>query len=60
VVCHIDLDDGIVVELGSMKRLLKVLKELATEIGLSLGDLLEGIVFLAFDGKAPSSRTIRI
>lgn len=36
-------------------RLLKVLKALATELDLSLGDLLEGIVLHAFDGKAPFS-----
>ena len=34
-------------------RLLKVLKGLATELDMSLGDLLEGIVLHAFDGKAP-------
>jgi hypothetical protein len=34
-------------------RLLKVLKGLATELDLSLGDLLEGIVLHAFEGKAP-------
>jgi len=37
-------------------RLLKVLKALATELDLSLGDLLEGIVLHAFEGKAPFSR----
>ncbi len=36
-------------------RLLKVLKALATELDLSLGDLLEGIVLHAFEGKAPFS-----
>jgi len=36
-------------------RLLKVLKALATELGTSLGDLLEGIVLHAFEGKAPFS-----
>ena len=35
------------------KRLLKVLKALAEYHDLSLGDLLEGIVLHAFDGKAP-------
>jgi hypothetical protein len=35
------------------KRLLKVLKGLAEYHDLSLGDLLEGIVLHAFDGKAP-------
>ena len=34
-------------------RLLKVLKALATELDMSLGDLLEGIVLHAFEGKAP-------
>jgi hypothetical protein len=34
-------------------RLLKVLKGLATELDLSLGDLLEGVVLHAFEGKAP-------
>lgn len=37
------------------KRLLKVLKGLATELDLSLGDLLEGIVLHAFEGKPPFS-----
>ena len=36
-------------------HLLKVLKALATELDLSLGDLLEGIVLHAFEGKAPFS-----
>jgi hypothetical protein len=35
------------------KRLLKVLKALAAYHDLTLGDLLEGIVLHAFDGKAP-------
>jgi hypothetical protein len=35
------------------KRLLKVLKALAELCDLSLGDLLEGIVLHAFEGKAP-------
>ena len=35
------------------KRLLKVLKALADYHDLSLGDLLEGIVLHAFEGKAP-------
>ena len=35
------------------KRLLKVLKGLAELKDLSLGDLLEGIVLHAFEGKAP-------
>lgn len=37
------------------KRLLKVLKALAEYHDLSLGDLVEGIVLHAFDGKAPFS-----
>lgn len=36
-------------------RLLKVLKGLAELKGLSLGDLLEGIVLHALEGKAPFS-----
>ena len=35
------------------KRLLKVLKAFAELRDLSLGDLLEGIVLHAFDGKCP-------
>lgn len=35
------------------KRLLKVLKALAEYHDMSLGDLLEGIVLHAFDGKLP-------
>jgi hypothetical protein len=35
------------------KRLLKILKALAEYHDLSLGDLLEGIVLHAFEGKAP-------
>src|SRR5438034_3177591 len=42
------------------KRLLKVLKALAEYHDLSLGDLLEGIVLHAFEGKAPfGSESIR-
>ena len=45
------------------KRLLKVLKALAEYHDLTLGDLLEGIVLHAFDGKcpfeAPSLKRIR-
>jgi hypothetical protein len=37
------------------KRLLLVLKALAGAHDLSLGDLLEGIVLHAFEGKAPFS-----
>ena len=35
------------------KRLLKVLKGLAEYHDMSLGDLIEGIVLHAFDGKTP-------
>jgi len=35
------------------KRLVKVLKATAEYLDLSLGDLLEGIVLHAFEGKAP-------
>jgi hypothetical protein len=35
------------------KRILKVLKALAEYHEISLGDLLEGIVLHAFEGKAP-------
>ncbi len=38
------------------KRLLKVLKALADYHDLSLGDLLEGIVLHALEGKAPFSK----
>ncbi|HEY3644323.1 MAG TPA: hypothetical protein VGM16_03210 [Gammaproteobacteria bacterium] len=38
------------------KRLLKVLKAVAEDHDLTLGDLLEGIVLHAFEGKAPFSR----
>jgi hypothetical protein len=37
------------------KRILKVLKALAEYHDLTLGDLLEGIVLHAFDGKSPFS-----
>ena len=42
------------------KRLLKVLKALAELKDLTLGDLLEGIVLHAFEGKAPfSAQTLK-
>jgi len=41
------------------KRILKVLKALADLLDLSLGDLLEGIVLHAFDGKAAFSPETR-
>ncbi len=37
------------------RSLLKVLKGLAEYLDMSLGDLLEGIVLHAFEGKAPFS-----
>ncbi len=37
------------------KRMVKVLKALAAYLDMSLGDLIEGIVLHAFDGKAPFS-----
>jgi hypothetical protein len=42
------------------KRLLKVLKGLAELKDMTLGDLLEGIVLHAFEGKAPfSDKTLK-
>src|SRR5260221_12063677 len=38
------------------KRLLKVLKALAEYLDITLGDLLEGVVLHAFEGKAPFER----
>jgi hypothetical protein len=38
------------------KRLLKVLKAFAELKDITLGDLLEGIVLHAFEGKAPFSK----
>ena len=35
------------------KRVLQLLKTLATALDMTLGDLLEGIVLHAFEGKAP-------
>ena len=37
------------------KRLLKVLKALAEQLDMSLGDLLEGMTLHCFEGKAPFS-----
>ena len=37
------------------KRLLKVLKALAEQLDMTLGDLLEGITLHALEGKAPFS-----
>jgi predicted DNA-binding ribbon-helix-helix protein len=42
------------------KRLLKVLKAFAEYRDLTLGDLLEGIVLHAFDGKLPFSESSRL
>ncbi|MGH9503270.1 MAG: hypothetical protein ACRD20_10515 [Terriglobales bacterium] len=39
------------------KRILKVLKAFAEYHDLTLGDLLEGIVLHAFDGKTPFGQT---
>jgi hypothetical protein len=42
------------------RRLLKVLKALAEYQDMTLGDLLEGMVLHAFDGKAPfTAQTLR-
>jgi hypothetical protein len=38
------------------KRMLKVLKALAEQKDMTLGDLLEGIVLHTFEGKAPFSQ----
>jgi hypothetical protein len=37
------------------RRLLKVLKAIAEQKDMTLGDLLEGIILHAFEGKAPFS-----
>lgn len=37
------------------KKLVKVLKALAEQKDMTLGDLLEGIILHAFDGQAPFS-----
>ena len=39
------------------KRLLKVLKGLAEALDLTVGDLLEGVLLHAFEGKAPFSKS---
>ena len=42
------------------KRMLKVLKAIAEQKDMTLGDLLEGIVLHAFEGKAPfGSQTLK-
>ena len=55
---RIPFDETVVVErvqtgVRMEKRLLKVLKALADYHDITLGDLLEGIVLHAFDGKTP-------
>lgn len=55
---NVQLTDTVVIErvqtgVRMEKRLLKVLKALADYHDLSLGDLLEGIVLHAFEGKTP-------
>ena len=41
------------------KRMLKVLKALADSLDITLGDLLEGIVLHALEGKTPFSKPTR-
>jgi len=42
------------------KRMLKVLKAIAEQKDMTLGDLLEGIVLHVFEGKAPfSTQTLK-
>jgi predicted DNA-binding ribbon-helix-helix protein len=41
------------------RRLLKVLKALAEDLDVTLGDLVEGVVLHAFEGKAPFSQRTR-
>jgi hypothetical protein len=42
------------------KRMLKVLKAIAEQKDMTLGDLLEGIVLHAFEGRAPfSAQTLK-
>lgn len=41
------------------KRLLKVMKGLAEYHDISLGDLIEGVMLHAFEGKAPFGRESR-
>lgn len=53
-------EDGLIIErvqtgVRIEKRLLKVLKGFAEYHDLTLGDLLEGIVLYAFEGKCPFS-----
>jgi len=39
------------------KRILKVLKALAEQLDMSLGDLLEGVALHCFEGKTPFGAT---
>ena len=60
IMVNVQLSDTVVIErvqtgVRMEKRLLKVLKALADYNDLSLGDLLEGIVLHAFEGKTPFS-----
>lgn len=41
------------------KNLLKVMKALADSLDLTLGDLLEGVMLHAFEGKAPFAAPTR-
>jgi hypothetical protein len=41
------------------KRMLKVLKGLAEYLDMTLGDLIEGVVLHAFEGKAPFGTATR-
>ena len=41
------------------KRLLKVLKALADSLDITLGDLIEGVMLHAFEGKTPFSAPTR-
>ncbi len=41
------------------KRLLKVLKALAGHLGMSLGELMEGLALRSLEGKAPFSDETR-
>ena len=53
------IDERVQTGVRMEKRMLKVLKALADTLDLTLGDLLEGIVLHAFEGKAPFSAPTR-
>ena len=55
----VDLTESERVLVECYQNLVKVLKALAEYLDLSLGDLLEGIVLHAFDGKAPFTAQTR-